>query len=210
MKKENRAFKFVVIVLILFFIWILSAPYLASFLIVEKPLEKADAIFVLGGSATYIERNQEAAALYKQGLATKIFLTNDGSRGGWSIKEKRNPYFVELARWELIAQGVPENVIEILPGTVAGTGDESELLVKSVRERNLKSVLLVTSAYHTRRALWTFENTASKNKLSIEFGIESPPTGQQTPPPFYWWLTARGWQDVGAEYVKIIYYGFFY
>ncbi len=210
MKKENRRFKFVVVVLILFLAWILLSPGLASFLIVEKPLEKADAIFVLGGSSTYIERNRKAAALFQQGRAPQILLTNDNLQSGWNQKEQRNPYYVELARQELIAQGVPENVIEIINGTVRGTDDEAGLFVKTAREKNLKSVSLVTSAYHTRRALRTFERAALVNNLSIEIGIESPPPGQQTPPPFYWWTTVNGWWDVGAEYVKIIYYWFYY
>jgi hypothetical protein len=40
----------------------------------------------------------------------------------------------------------------------------------------------------------------------VKIGIESAPTGQQTPPPFYWWLTARDWQMVAGEYVKSLYY----
>lgn len=196
--------------LILFSAWILLAPCPASFLIVEKPLEKADAIFVLGGAATYVERNQRAAALYKQGIAPKIFLTDDGLRGGWNEKEQRNPYYVERARWELIAQGVPENVIETLPGTVDGTKDEAELFVKTAREKKLKSVLLVTSAYHTRRALRTFEKISADNGLKTEIGILSAPFGQQTPPPFYWWLSSSGWNMVAGEYVKSFYYWVYY
>ena len=59
-------------------------------------------------------------------------------------------------------------------------------------------------AYHSRRALWTFEKVFATE--DVEIGIESAPTGQQTPPPFYWWLTARGWQMVAGEYVKSLYY----
>ncbi len=209
MKKENRAFKFSIIVLILFFVWILLSPLLASFLIVEKPLEKADAIFVLGGSTTYIERNRKAAELYKQGVAPKILLTDDGLQGSWNSIEQRNPYYVELGRRELISQGVPENVIETLPAIVNGTKDEAELFVKTARENDLKSVLLVTSAYHTRRALRTFEKVSADSGLKMEIGIESAPLGQQTPPS-YWWLSPSGWNTVAGEYVKSFYYSVYY
>lgn len=209
-KKRSRTFKFLIIILILFLGWIPLADWLASILIVKKPLEKADAIFVLAGSSVYIERNQKAAMLYKEGIASKIFLTNDGARGGWNKKEQKNPYFVERAYQELISQGVSENDIEILPGTVNGTKDEARLFVEIAREKDLKSVLLVTSAYHTRRALQVFEMEALKNKLPIEIGIESPQTGQQTPPPFTWWLSGGGWELVGLEYVKTLYYQLVY
>ena len=193
-----------------FLAWLFMAPFLAKSLIVEKPVEKADAIWVLGGSATYIERNQEAAVAYKKGVAPKIFLTNDGGFGGWSQAEQRNPAFVELARRELISQGVPGEAIEILPEVVEGTNYEANLFVKTAQKYNLKSVLLVTSAYHTRRTLWTFERAVLKNNLQVNLGLQSPPTGQQTPPPFTWWLNFKGWSIVGGEYVKIIGYWLFY
>ena len=106
-------------------VWVVCAPLLATCLIVEKPLEKADAILVLGGSATYIERTQKAAELYKQGIAPRVFLTDDGERAGWSKTEQRNPPYFELARRSLTSQGVPEEAIEILPGEVTGTDWEA-------------------------------------------------------------------------------------
>ena len=204
--------RFVVILFLLFslLIWVLIAPFLAERLIVEKPLEKADAILVLGGSATYKERTQKAAELYKSGIATKIFLTDDGERGSWNQKEQRNPKFVEMAQKRLIENGVPAEDIEILEPEVSGTIDEAKILAKKARENNLKNVLIVTSAYHTRRALWTFEREIVKEKLTVNFGILPPQTGIQTPLPQTWWLSPKGWQFVAGEYLKSFYYSVFY
>ncbi|MEJ7699152.1 MAG: YdcF family protein [Pyrinomonadaceae bacterium] len=190
--------------------WVPLAWLLANYLIVEKPLSKADAILILGGSATYVERSQEAAEIFKKRIAPKIFLSNDGLQGGWNQKEQRNPYFAERARWELIRQGVPEEAIEILPTVVGGTNDEANLFVKVSTERKLKSLLLVTSAYHTRRALRTFERKFAKETLRVEIGIESAPPGIQTPKPSSWWLSSIGWNTVAGEYVKTFYYWVFY
>jgi uncharacterized SAM-binding protein YcdF (DUF218 family) len=190
--------------------WIPTASLLANYLVVEKPLSKADAILILGGASTYIERTQEAAVIFEKGTAPKIFLTNDGLQGSWNEKEQRNPYFVELARWELIGQGVPEDAIEILPTVVAGTNDEANLFVKVSTERKLKSLLLVTSAYHTRRALRTFEREFAKEDLRVEIGMEYAQPGTQTPKPSSWWLSPIGWKTVSSEYVKTFYYWVFY
>ena len=191
-------------------LWILTAPFLAKNLIVKKSLEKADAILVLGGSSTYIERTRKAAELYKNGVAPKIFLTNDGEQDGWNSQEKRNPYFYERARWELIAQGVPAECIEVLPEIVEGTQDEAVLFAKTMRQQNLKRVLLVTSAYHTRRTLSVFGKVLQNNIDAVEIGIASPPTGLQTPTESYWWLRPKGWQFVAGEYLKIVYYWVYY
>jgi uncharacterized SAM-binding protein YcdF (DUF218 family) len=208
--KTTRSFKLITTLLVLFLAWILLAWFAAEHLIVEQPIERAEAILILGGSAAYVERTQKAAQLFKDNVAPKIFLTNDGTKAGWSKSEQRNPPYVELAEQSLIGQDIPKEHIEILPAITESTQDEANLLAKTAKERNLKSILLVTSAYHTRRTLWTFEKTMQYNDVSIEIGIESPPTGQQTPPPFLWWLTANGWNFVAGEYLKTVYYWLYY
>ena len=210
MKKTSRVFRFLIAALSIFALWIFTAPFMAKRLIVEKPLEKADAIMVMSGSAVFQERTRKAAALYGQGVSNKIFLTDDGTRGGWSRTEQRNVPFVELAKRELIAQGVAAESIEILPGEVTGTDWEAKVLTRKIRESNLNSVLIVTSAYHTRRTLWIFEQILSENGAKTEIGIAHAPTGEQTPPPFSWWLAKSGWQMVAGEYVKSAAYWLYY
>ncbi len=204
----SRRLKVSAVFLAFLLIWVLFAPFLAGNLIVEKPLEKAGAILILSGSAAYVERTHEAARLFKAGVAPKIFLTNDGQQGGWNQQEKRNPFFYERARWELLAQGVPADAIEVLTEIVEGTQDEAVLFAKTVRTRNLKTVLLVTSAYHTRRALSVFETVLHDNTDSIEIGIAAPET--PSPSPYYWWLSPKGWKAVAGEYLKIVYYWIYY
>ncbi|MEZ5426384.1 MAG: YdcF family protein [Pyrinomonadaceae bacterium] len=191
-------------------VWIFLAPFLAERLIVERPLEKAEAILVLSGSSVYRERTRKAAEVYRAGVAPKIFLTDDGERAGWSNEEKRNPPYADLARRALIEMGVPADAIEILPGEVAGTIDEARLFGQKAKENGWRSVLLITSAYHTRRTLFTFEKVFNENGLEVGIGVESAPVGEQTPPALYWWLTPRGWRFVAGEYVKGFYYYLFY
>ncbi len=210
MKKFGRIIKISVTLLALLVIWILLAPFLAERLIVEKAFENADAILVLGGSATYKERTQKAAELYRTGIAPKIFLTDDGERGSWNAKEQKNPKFAELAQKQLIEFGVPTENIEILEPEVSGTIYEAQVLAKKAREDNLKTLLIVTSAYHTRRSLWTFENVFERENLTTNIGIIAPKTGIQTPLPQTWWLSPKGWQFVAGEYLKSLYYSVFY
>ena len=206
----NRRFKILIVCLTLFLGWVLIAPFLAEALIIEKPLEKADAILVLGGSSVYIERTRKAAEIYRQGVAPVIFLTDDGERGGWSRIEKRNPAYVEFAQRNLISEGVPAAAIIILQPKGSGTIYEAQTAAETARAENLRSVLIVTSAYHTRRALWTFERVFAANNLKTELGIAAPPPGEQTPPPTFWWLYPGGWQTVAGEYVKFPVYWLYY
>lgn len=209
MKQGSRAFKFSIAFIFLIALWILFAPFFAENLIVEKPLAKADAILMLAGSGVYHERTQKAAEIYKQGAATKIVLPDDGERTGWSRAEKRNIPYVELAQRNLIALGVPLENIEIIKlNGGSGTIYEARLVREKARADGWRSVLLVTSAYHTRRSLATFEKVLADESLDI--GIVGAPPGQQTPPAAYWWLTADGWNWIGGEYVKSFYYWVYY
>jgi uncharacterized SAM-binding protein YcdF (DUF218 family) len=202
--KSGRLFKIFLAAILFLLLWSLTAWWLAERLIVARPAEKADVIVVLGGSATYIERTQKAAELFRENISDHIILTNDGLRSGWSQAEQKNPYFVELARQELITRGVPSENIEELSPIVSGTKDEALLVGAEAQKRGWRRVMIVTSGYHSRRSLWLFDLYAKNG--DVEFGIASPPTGQQTPDPLYWWLSPKGWNMVAGEYMKSAYY----
>ena len=76
-------------------------------LIVKSELPAADAIVVLSGSSTYVERADWAARLYREGRAPLVILTDDKLISGWNRAEERNPFFYELAAKELQKRGVP-------------------------------------------------------------------------------------------------------
>lgn len=178
----------------------------AQFLIVRSPLAHADAIVVLSGSAAHVERAQWAAELYKRGLAPKIILTNDNQQGGWSEARQRNPFYFESSRDKLLASGVPLEAIAVRLEPVSSTYDEAQLIRTVRQEYGLKSIILVTSAYHSRRALWTFRRVLSPTEAEI--GIEPVGFSAKSPPPKTWWLHLKGWQIVPVEFVKLLYYMF--
>jgi len=184
--------------------WQLIATLAARALVVKAELPHADALVVLSGSANYIERSRGAAELLHAGRANKIILTNDGQRGGWSNQEQRNPLFVERSIEELKRAGVNEVNIEVLPEVVNSTHDEALLVKEYAVSRHLKNVMIVTSPYHGRRALWTFRKEFEATGLMV--GLTFPEQTPQTPSPWFWWLTPRGWRLVAAEYVKLVYY----
>lgn len=176
----------------------------AQFLIVKSELAAPDAIVVLSGSSTYVERANWAARLYHEGRAPVIILTNDGLIGGWDRVEERNPHFYELAAKELERQGVPAEKIQVASGPALGTYEESLVLREYATTHKFKRLLVVTSAYHSRRALWSMRRACEGS--GIEIGIDSPPPGWQTPSPSTWWWHRWGWKVVAGEYVKMVYY----
>ena len=203
MLKRSRARRVVLILLLLTGFW-LVAWFAARMLIVTAPLEQADVIVVLSGSSTFVERTHLASELYATGKFQRIVLTNDNRQGGWSQSLQRNPYFHECARWELERLGVPSSVIETIPTPVGSTYDEAVALKSFATAHNIQSMLLVTSAYHSRRALKTFRHVLAGT--DIISGLAYAPSGWQTPRPATWLFSVEGWRLVPVEYLKIVYY----
>jgi len=202
--KGLRARRAVPLVLVALAAWAVGARFAAEALVVSEELERADALVVLAGSSAYVERTARAAELYREGRAPVVVLTNDGQLSGWSNESQSNPTFVERARRELIRGGVPNEHIEVLSRRVASTHDEAVLLREYADGYSLHSLLVVTSGYHSRRALWTFRRAFEGS--DVEVGVSKVEPGLQTPTPGTWWLSPRGWQSVAGEYVKMVYY----
>jgi uncharacterized SAM-binding protein YcdF (DUF218 family) len=195
---------FLIVVLCMVVLWPILTWAGANLLIVKSEIASADAIVVLSGSSTYLERADWAAKLYREGRAPVIVLTNDSLISGWDKVEERNPFFYELAAKELVKRSVPESKIQVVSNIALGTYEESLGLRDFATAHNLKRLLVVTSAYHSRRALWSMRHACEGS--GIEIGIDSPPPGWQTPSPSTWWWHRWGWKVVAGEYGKLIYY----
>jgi len=200
----SRVIPIIVVLIAVAGVWSTLAWGAAQFLIVDASLEQAEAVAILSGSGVYIERTSHAAELFKKKRGRIIILTNDNEKGGWSSEEQRNPFHFELARAELLNSGIPADRIMVIVQPVSGTGSEALLLRQYSEAKGLKSLLVVTSAYHSRRALWTLKKVFAGS--STEVGLEAVGTGGQTPDPLTWWLHWSGWQAVPVEYVKLVYY----
>ena len=207
---KKRIFKIVVLLIL---VWVIAAAFAPRLLVVNEPLASADAIVVLSGSSAYVERTHKAAQLYHEGRAPLVLLTDDHTRGGWSSEQQRNPFFVERAIEELIKAGVRKERIDVAPGFAGSTRDEAMILkLYALGDRNehfpekYNSLLVVTSAYHSRRTLRTFRQIFADTDVKI--GTE--PVAGGTVATAFWWLRPEGWRTVGSEYVKLIYYWFKY
>ena len=185
-------------------LWPFAAWLGARLLITEAPLDNADAIVVLSGSANYKERAHEATRLLLEGRSPRILITNDNQHGPWSTADQRNLFFYERSLKEIRNAGVPAEKVELLPQPVSSTHEEAELVRQYVEAHGLRSVLIVTSAYHSRRALWVFSRVFGNTGIRI--GLVSVRPGDESPRPATWWFSRRGWKLVPTEYIKMIYY----
>ena len=122
--------------------------YPEKFLCVESGKVSADVIIVLGGGSH--ERPERAAELFKQHAAPRIIITGEGDDG--------------INRLLLLQAGVPASVIQ-LESKSTTTRENAKFTIKLLRLEKIHSAILVTSWYHSRRALKTFEHYAPELKF---------------------------------------------
>lgn len=130
----------------------LTLPRLGSWLVVEDPLAKSDAIIVLGG--TMYERPLEAVDLYKEGWAPRIYLFRQIVDWGEAELIKRQFTYtreVDLQIEVMQRLGIDRASIGILE-QANSTADEADRVVEFVGREQFKTVIVVTSKQHTRRA----------------------------------------------------------
>jgi len=179
-----------------------AAWELGRALVVQVTLPHADAIVVMAGAPVYFGRVAHGGRLFLEGRAPTIMLTNDGVHGSWSSTLQRNPLYYERAILRLKEAGVPSTAIEVLPDRVSGTFEEATRISQFVRNHDVKSLIVVTSDFHSRRALWAVRRAL--RGTAVEVGVEPAPS------PRSWWWSPVGWRAVSSEYAKFAYYFFRY
>jgi len=129
--------------------------FAAGELIVEDPLQKSDAIIVLSDDNFYADRATRAAELYRQDLAPSVVASG--------IRLRPYAGISELMLHDLIERGVPKEHIVLFPQNADDTREEATALSQLLAERKWKSVIIVTSNYHTRRARFIFRKVFSED-----------------------------------------------
>jgi uncharacterized SAM-binding protein YcdF (DUF218 family) len=150
-------------IVIAFSLWAIHLR--SSLLAANSPGGTADAIVLLAGGNG--ERVRAAARLYQSGLAPKIIMTNDGVLTRWSRNHQRNLYNVEWAREELLSLGVPAAALVQLPYASSGTIYDALVTHQYMATAGIRKITIVTSAYHSGRALWAFRRVMGSQRADI-------------------------------------------
>ena len=162
------------------------------------PLKKADAIVILAGS--YF-RPRYAADLYNQGVATVVYVSRAIERKDRELLKSVDvnlPLQEEIFHRLLRKKGVPDSAIRFFGKSLISTTQEAEAL-KEIIGNEPKTLILVTSSYHVRRAKLIFEDILPKCT------ILATGTPYQSFPK-KWWSTRTSALNTVNEAIKIIFY----
>ena len=150
-----------------------------TILTVDSGPVKADVLVVLGGGGSH-ERPQRAVELFKEGAARLVICSG---KGDCAANAQR-----------LISLGVPAGLIEEEDKS-SNTLQNAQFTVAMLRAQHVRSAIIVTSWYHSRRALACFRHCAPEIKFYSR--------------PAYFALARKDWKREGisrlmrAEYLKL-------
>jgi uncharacterized SAM-binding protein YcdF (DUF218 family) len=182
------------LILGVFAVLLLSSPlwlrWLGSALVQTDPLRRADAVLVLGGDYT-CGRIRKAGQLVREGYAPRALVS-----GGQPQYELQEP---DMAIQCAVKHGYPAGLFEPLYANAFSTRDEAEKIKPVLEREGVKTVLVVTSDFHTRRAGLLLREVFSP-------GIEVTMVGLPDPywSPGAWWKNREGQKTEFYEWSKTI------
>ncbi len=168
----------------------------AKFFTVNNATPGADVIVVLSGGKD--TRITHALKLFEEGYAPEILLTDE---------KKRNFRFAHLFPTnEMIAQtmieelemSVPVSTIRSQKGGATSTFDEAYDLLKLSEKKRYGHLILVTDAFHTRRAYHAFQTVFEDTEIKIEMSAASNEIFNVN----NWWTSDQGISAYVLESIK--------
>jgi uncharacterized SAM-binding protein YcdF (DUF218 family) len=116
--------------------------------VIDEPAPHADALVVLGDDNFYADRATHAAELFRQGVAPVVVASGRRLRPDAGI--------AELMEHDLVERGVPRDKIVRFMQDSDNTKEEAEAVAQLAKDRHWKSLVIVTSNYHTRRTRYIY------------------------------------------------------
>jgi uncharacterized SAM-binding protein YcdF (DUF218 family) len=164
---------------------------------VQDSLVPADVVVVLSGHMPY--RAIEAARLYQQKAAPQVWVTRPIGPGG-QLAEMQIPFVGEdfYSQRVLMAMDVPVLSIRILPDPTANTAEEIEEIARLAREEDLRTVVIVTSAPHTRRVRSIWKRLVGDSpRLLVRHPVDDSFNAAR------WWRNTQDALDVVREWLGL-------
>jgi uncharacterized SAM-binding protein YcdF (DUF218 family) len=178
-------------------------PRAGRYLVIDEPLQPADAIVVLAG--TRVERWLEGVELYREKLAPKILLSSgriEPAEEAIRARGIRFPRETDLVKDAMVQLGVSASDVEAFPESVDNTASEASAARALASTRHWRRIIVVTSKYHTRRSRYAFQRAFHGSGVEIQvrgsrFDAARPDT---------WWKHRADLRFVISEWQKLVAY----
>jgi uncharacterized SAM-binding protein YcdF (DUF218 family) len=166
-----------------------------STLVTSRHISEPDAVLSLASHDW--ERLPEAAAVAREVARATVLLTVPRHVTAVNCHRcgERRDWLAQL--------GIEPSRIAVLPDRVESTLDEARAALEFCRRQGIRRLLVVTSPYHARRTLATFDHVF--RGTGIEIGVQ-PATQFSRAVPEKWWSAPYDRWYVRYEWTAMIFY----
>lgn len=164
----------VVFLSLLFFVILSSIPkvrmIMSAPLVTHSDDARGDICYVLAGGGAIWERLDAAADLVQMGRVPQITLMEDNTRGQYCFKANTIWTKKQWMTDYLARRGISPEKISWIPQTVGtfGTLNEAKTVAKNL-QKNVKALVVVSSAPHMRRSVLAFRSTLPSNVSVVPY-----------------------------------------
>ena len=203
---SRKIFLFILIVAFLAVIHGKLLTGIGSFLVVDDTPLEAEAAVILDTGVDIYPRLIEAADLYREKRAEKVVI--NGNRKTDILRALENSGYEAPCRWYAEKIGVltflgvgMDNIVAVSAENAFDTISEAEIVGETLINKGIKSVLITTSKFHSRRArhIWS---RMYKGRLQVYVA----PSRNDPFSPESWWKSGRQIRWVLSEYGAWLYY----
>lgn len=181
----------IVVMILLLAITAAGLGLVGFYLSPQSKLAKADVIVAISGGET-ATRTKEAVKLYQDGWAPKLIFSG-------AALDPNSPSNARIMALAAEKEGVPASDI-YMEETSTNTRENAENVAAIMTSAGFKSTILVTSPYHQRRALITFERTLGPNAVIINHSSYDQAWRRSA-----WWATPYSRSLTLSEFQKVVY-----
>ena len=196
------------LILVIVAVRLLAAPAMTAYarwLIVEEPFDRVDAALVLGGGEG--ERLAAAIQLFRSEKARGIVILGPDAPFLKVYAGEDSLTQGEAKRRIAVKKGVPDSLVTLVLGAQS-TYEEAITAREASRGARWKSIAVVTSPFHTRRARATFRKVFENPDLEVK--IYHLPIERSSQNPDHWWHRESDTMAVITESIKLGFYAYRY
>ena len=191
----SRKRKIIILIIVIAVLMVIIGLNLGRFLVESDKLEKADVIAVFSGDSG--ARTERAVELLKEGYADYLILSGGRVYDDVTIAELMKSHAIKL--------GVDESKI-LIDDEASTTNENAEFTADIIEENNLRSVIVVTSDYHTRRSKLAMEKALENTLIDGEKVEVTVTPSKEEKFTTKWWTSGNSVLMVISEYLKLMGY----
>jgi len=161
---------------------------------------EADVVIIEGTELVREKALTRGIDLLSSGMAKKLVVVHQNAQNGKSYIKPHDYDLMITGRLERFGIRKDRVLVLEVPADHPITLTEAKIVIPFLSQNGIKSAILLTEGFHTRRSFWVYQ------QVGCSYGIKIIPHPYFLYPQKSWWQEIEGVRDFFAEFLKYFYY----